>query len=37
MRIEADDEINVEQIRKETYDACPEVPFGLEITKVEES
>jgi hypothetical protein len=37
MRIEADDEINEEQIREEIYDACPEVPFGFAITKVEEA
>ncbi|MGW1134441.1 hypothetical protein [Streptomyces griseoluteus] len=36
MRIEADDEINAEQIREEIYDACPDVSFGFDITKVEE-
>lgn len=37
MRIEADDDVNDEQIREEIYDACPDVPFGFEITKVEEA
>lgn len=36
MRIEADDDINEEQIKEEIYDACPDVPFGFEITACEE-
>jgi hypothetical protein len=36
MRIEADDDINEEQIKEEIYDACPDVPFGFDITTVEE-
>ncbi|WP_237280592.1 helix-turn-helix transcriptional regulator [Streptomyces caniscabiei] len=35
MRIEADAEVTPEQIRQEIYDACPDVPFGFEITSVE--
>lgn len=36
MRIEADDDISEEQIKEEILDACPDVPFGFEITAVEE-
>lgn len=36
MRIEADDDINEEQIKEEILDACPDVPFGFDITSVEE-
>lgn len=36
MRIEADDGISEEQIREEIYDACPDVPFGFDITSCEE-
>ena len=36
MRIEADEDVNEARIREEIYDACPDVPFGFEITKVEE-
>ncbi|MFJ4682030.1 helix-turn-helix transcriptional regulator [Streptomyces sp. NPDC088789] len=35
MRVEADSEIAPEQIRQEIYDACPDVPFGFEITGIE--
>ncbi|MGW2739149.1 hypothetical protein ACWC4D_33740 [Streptomyces sp. NPDC001288] len=36
MRVEADDDVNEAQIREEIYDACPDVPFGFEITSVSE-
>ncbi len=35
MRIEADEDVNAEQIREEIYDACPDVPFGFNITSIE--
>jgi hypothetical protein len=35
MRIEADPEVTPEQIRQEIYDACPNVPFGFDITSIE--
>jgi predicted DNA-binding transcriptional regulator AlpA len=35
MRIEADAEIAPEQIQQEIYDACPDVPFGFDITGIE--
>lgn len=35
MRIEADDEINEEQIREELYMAGGDVPFGFDITSLE--
>jgi predicted DNA-binding transcriptional regulator AlpA len=35
MRIEADPEVTPEQIRQEIYDACPDVPFGFDITSIE--
>lgn len=35
MRIEADGEVTPEQIRQEIYDACPDVPFGFDITSIE--
>jgi len=35
MRIEANGEVTPEQIRQEIYDACPDVPFGFDITTVE--
>lgn len=35
MRIEADREVTPEQIRQEIYDACPDVPFGFDITSIE--
>lgn len=34
MRIEADEEVTSEQIKQEIYDACPDVPFGFEITSI---
>jgi (p)ppGpp synthase/HD superfamily hydrolase len=34
MRVEADDEINEEQVREEIYDACPDVNFGFDIESV---
>lgn len=34
MRIEADSEMTPEQIRQEIYDACPDVPFGFDVTSV---
>ncbi len=37
MRIEADAEVTPEQIRQEIYDACPDVPFGFDITGIEEA
>lgn len=36
MRIEADDDINEDQIQGEVYEACAEVPFGFTVTSVEE-
>lgn len=36
MRIEADGDVNAEQIREEIYDACPDVPFGFDVTSIEE-
>ena len=35
LRVEADAEVTPEQIRQEIYDACPDVPFGFDITSVE--
>jgi hypothetical protein len=35
MRVEADAEVTPEQIRQEIYDACPDVPFGFDVTSVE--
>lgn len=35
MRIEADEEVTPERIRQEIYDACPDVPFGFDITGIE--
>lgn len=35
MRIEANSEVTPEQIRQQIYDACPDVPFGFDITSVE--
>ena len=38
MRIEAEDDVTVDQMRTEIYDACEDVPFGFDIkTVVEES
>ena len=37
MRIEADSEVTPEQIRQEVYDACGDVPFGFDVTAVEEA
>lgn len=34
MRIQADDDVTAEQIREEIYDACPDVPFGFDITSI---
>jgi predicted DNA-binding transcriptional regulator AlpA len=36
LRIEADSEVTPEQIRQEIYDACADVPFGFDITSVEQ-
>ncbi len=36
MRIEADDDVNDDQIRNEIYDACTDVSFGFDITRIEE-
>jgi predicted DNA-binding transcriptional regulator AlpA len=35
MRIEAGSEVTPERIRQEIYDACPDVPFGFDITSIE--
>lgn len=35
MRIEADSEVTPDKIREEIYDACPDVPFGFDITSIE--
>ena len=35
LRVEAGSEVTPEQIRQEIYDACPDVPFGFDITSVE--
>jgi hypothetical protein len=35
LRVEADSEVTPEQIRQEIYDACPDVPFGFDITSIE--
>ncbi|MFI8499484.1 hypothetical protein ACIGFK_13445 [Streptomyces sp. NPDC085524] len=37
MTIEADDDVPPAQIREELYDACGDVPFGFEITAIEEN
>lgn len=37
MRIETEGDISEEQIKEEIYDACAEVPFGFDITGVEEA
>ncbi|MFH8483624.1 hypothetical protein [Streptomyces sp. NPDC018055] len=37
MRIEADDDVNPDQIREELYDAGGDVPFGFDITAVTET
>lgn len=37
MRIEADGEVTPEQIRQEIYDAGTDLPFGFDITGVEEA
>jgi predicted DNA-binding transcriptional regulator AlpA len=37
MRIEADSEVTPEQIRQEIYDAGTDLPFGFDITGVEEA
>ncbi|WP_405531474.1 hypothetical protein OG592_26905 [Streptomyces avidinii] len=37
MTIEADDEVTPAEIRNELYDAGGDVPFGFEITAIEES
>jgi hypothetical protein len=36
MRIEAGEEVTPEQIRQEVYDAGADLPFGFDITSVEE-
>ena len=35
LRVEADSEVTPDQIRQEIYDACPDVPFGFDITSIE--
>lgn len=37
MHIEADSDINPDQIRNELYDAAEDVPFGFEISNITES
>jgi len=37
LKVEADAEMTPEQIRQEIYDACPDVPFGFDVTAVEEA
>lgn len=37
MTIEADDDVNPAQIRDELYNAGGDVPFGFEITTIEEN
>lgn len=37
MRIEADDDVAPEQIREAIYDAGVDVPFGFEVTALEEN
>ena len=37
MQIEADPEVTPDQIRQKIYDACPDVPFGFDITSIEEA
>jgi hypothetical protein len=37
MTIEADDDVNPAQIREALYDAGSDVPFGFEITAIEEN
>lgn len=36
LKVEAGSELTPEQIRQEIYDACPDVPFGFDITSVEQ-
>jgi predicted DNA-binding transcriptional regulator AlpA len=36
LRVETDSDVTPDQIRQEIYDACPDVPFGFEITSVEQ-
>jgi predicted DNA-binding transcriptional regulator AlpA len=36
MRIEADSDVTPEQVRQEIYDAGSDLPFGFDITSVEE-
>ncbi|MGW4222969.1 hypothetical protein ACWEG1_05880 [Streptomyces bauhiniae] len=36
IRVEADDDVNADQIREEIYDACPDVNFGFDIIKIHE-
>lgn len=35
LKVEADSEVTPDQIRQEIYDACPDVPFGFDITSIE--
>ena len=37
MTVEADEEVTLAQIREELYDAGGDVPFGFEITAIEEN
>ena len=36
MRIEAEDDVNADQIREEIYDATGDVNFGFDITAITE-
>lgn len=37
MRIEADSDVTPDQIREELYDAATDVPFGFDITAINET